>query len=437
MSRINKITSGVRSIAKTATLRQTAVTFSATFVNGILGMLFYIFSARFLGPAQFGILSLSITVITLISDVGDLGTDTGLVNFISKHVSSQKAKAYKFMKLGLKVKVYVGTAMVLVGLLFSRIIALGIFNKPEFVAPLRIALFGVLFALVFSFVTHVLQAYQRFKAWGFMLILTNGIRLLLILVLYYLYTSSTTSFLTIYILMPLLGFLIAMSFIIPRDFLKIENENDVAGEFFHYNKWVAAFTMLAAVGARLDTFLTARLLTAAQLGIYSAANQLVQVVPQFVSALGTVVAPKMGQRKNIDSLVNYYKKTQALVLGIAFLGVVLLPLGIYLIPILLGAEYAASVGVFVILFFAMLFFLISVPIHNAIIYYFSYPKLFFWQSLVYLLIVAIGGWHLIGNYGVIGAAYVVLIGQMFNFVYPGVWLWLRVSNEQKAKRNER
>ena len=228
--------------------------------------------------------------------------------------------------------------------------------------------------------------------------------------------------------MPLLGFLIAISFIIPRKFLKVKNENKVKDEFFHYNKWVAAFTLLAALGARLDTFLTARLLTAAQLGIYSAANQLVQVVPQFVSALGTVVAPKMGNRTGIKSLLEYYKKTQVMVLGIAFLGIILLPIAIYLIPILLGTEYSASVGVFIILFFAMLFFLISVPIHNAIIYYFSYPKLFFWQSLVYLFIIGFGGWYLIGMYGVIGAALVVLIGQVFNFVYPGIWLWVRVRD---------
>ena len=77
----------------------------------------------------------------------------------------------------------------------------------------------------------------------------------------------------------------------------------------HENKWVALSVVISAVSSRLDTFLTARLLTESQLGIYSASNQLVQVVPQLIGALGTVIAPKMSGM-SASAFPRYLKKTQ-------------------------------------------------------------------------------------------------------------------------------
>ena len=88
----------------TVTFRQSSITFTGTFVNGVLGAVFYILAARFLGPANFGLLSVAIAVLTLVSDIGDLGTDTGLVNFVSKYAHKKSTKAKKFLKLGLKIK---------------------------------------------------------------------------------------------------------------------------------------------------------------------------------------------------------------------------------------------------------------------------------------------------------------------------------------------
>ena len=95
-----------------------------------------------------------------------------------------------------------------------------------------------------------------------------------------------------------------------------------------------------------------------------------------ISAIGTVIAPKMASLDSKEKLVTYLKKTQVMVLGIAVLGVIFIPFVLWIIPIVLGSEYIGSGSIFIILLFAMLIFLISVPIHTAIIYYFSYPKLF-------------------------------------------------------------
>ena len=355
-----------------------------------------------------------------------MGTDTGLVNFVSRYTRKEPERAKKFLKLGLKVKLLVWIFVLAFGISFSDKIANFFFNKPELSHPLRIGFFGVGSFLLFSFVTHSLQAYQKFISWSAIQVGTNSLRVIFLFILFLFFGLRLNSALWLYVLIPLAGFFIGL-FLVSASFLKVKNENSVAREFFKYNGWVAAFTLIAAFGARIDTFISARLLSPTDLGIYSAANQLVKIVPMIVGALGTVIAPKMAEMGSVKKLVKYIKKTQALVLGLALLGTISIPLVLFFIPILFGVEYLKSGSLFIVLLLAMLVFLISVPIHLAVFYYFSYPKLFFWLSLVHLILVSILSWNLISIYGAMGAAIAVLVGQIFNFIIPAVWVVRKIQ----------
>lgn len=421
----------VAGIFATVTFRQSSITFTGTFINGVLGAVFYILTARFLGPASFGLLMVAITTLTLISDVGDLGTDTGLINFVSRYIKKKSEKAKRFLKLGLEIKLAVSVIVLLFGIFLAPQIAEAAFAKPELAVPLKIASVGVGTFLLFSFITSALQSLQKFWSWSLIQVGTNALRLILIILLFYFGIANLENTLMIYIIIPLLGFFVGI-YLIKPDFLKVKNEFSVAKEFFKYNKWVAAFTLLAAFSSRLDTFISARLLSASDVGIYSAANQIVTIVPQIVAAIGTVIAPKMAEMGGIKSLTAYLKKTQLLVLVIAGFGLLSIPVVSYLIPLLFGAEYAASIPLFIILLFAMLIFLISVPFHQAVFYYFSYPKLFFWLSIVHLAIIAGLGWNLISIYGAMGAAVTVLAGQVINFIIPAVWVVKKIRMSAKV-----
>jgi len=225
------------------------------------------------------------------------------------------------------------------------------------------------------------------------------------------------------------GFIVGMMIIKP-DFMKVKNEYSVAKEFFHYNKWVALFSLVAALGARMDIFISGRLLTNHELGIYSASNQLVQVIPQFVVAIHTVIAPKMASMDSFKEFMSYLKKTQVMVLGIAILIILLLPIAVYLIPLLYGNSYITSVPVFIVLLVGMLFFLISTPIHISVFYYFSNPRLFFWLSCMHLIIVSVASWIFVSSYGAMGGAIAVLLGQIVSFIIPLIWITMKIKSKR-------
>lgn len=429
MQQFLNYSSALKTLLSTATFRQSTITFLGTAISGLLGAGFYILAARVLGPADFGLLAVAIAALTLVADIGDLGTDTGLVRFVGKYLkgksASRRRKAYRFLKLALEVKLVLGLLIAILGWFLAPFVAELIFEKPRLAFPLKLAFVGSLTFLLFSFSTSAFQALQKFVLWSGIQVGTNTVRLFVVAALWFLGNLNLETALSTYVILPLLGFVASLLFI-PRDFLRVSKSFRVAPEFFHYNKWVALFTLLAAVSARLDTFITARLLPATQVGFYAAATQLVVIVPQIVVALGTVIAPKMAGM-SAKKIVGYLKKTQVLVLALAALGVIAIPAVIFLIPLLYGSAYASSVpSLFVVLLLGMLVFLISVPVHNAVFYYFGYPRLFVFIALGHLAIIAILGWYMISNFGAMGAAITVLVGHIFNFVIPAVWVLRKV-----------
>ena len=414
-------------IFKTSTFRQSGVTFTATLINGILGMAFYVFLARVLGPSDFGLFVLSVTVLALVADIGNFGINTGIVNFVSKYFTNDRSRSFGYLKLGLYSKIVISLVFLILGYLLSPSIADGIFSKPELVSPLRLAFLGVGTTWMFSFTTSYYQAVQKFTSWGVVQIFTNSIRLGGVIVLYFLSDLSLNTSLIFYIVAPFIGFLTGL-INISFSFTKEKLNKSIWTDFFSYNKWVAVSGGVSAFTSRADTFILGRLAMPYSIGLYSAANQLVQVIPQLVGAIGTVVAPKFSSFDNDKKMFGYFKKLQLMVMGIAGVMVLSIPIVKIVIKVFFGPEYDRSFGIFVILFVSMLVFLISIPVHNAIIYYYQYPKLFSILSIVNFCIVVPLAYYLTLKYGVLGTPYAMLIGNTINLIVPVGWMWRRMKN---------
>ena len=122
-----------------------------------------------------------------------------------------------------------------------------------------------------------------------------------------------------------------------------------------------------------------------------------------------------------------FKKTIYKLLLLILLAI---PLSIILIPLLFGMDYSSAIPPFIILLIAMLVFLISLPIHSSIIFYFGRPDVFIWVSIGHLIIVGILGYFMISSFGVIGAASTVLIGTIFGFIAPLFWFIKRIKKNE-------
>ncbi len=411
----------------TATFKQSSITIVGTMLNGLLGALFYISVARILGPVEFGLLTISIVTLTLISDIADIGINTGLVRFVSANLVNNKDKAMRILKLSLEIKIAVWVVAFFIVFFSAPFLAKEIFHKSELILPLRLVAFGVGGALLFSFATSSLQAFQKYFLWSGINITINLLRLILIFILGYNLVLNVENSLFVYIILPFFGFFITLLVLPWKRIFSAREEFSLSKELFAYNIPVAIFTIIAAFSARLDTYLTASFLSTREVGIYGVATQLAQVMPQLISAIGLVAAPKFSSFQSKEQMLTYFKKLQLLITALCVLGILSIPVVAYLIPIIFGSSYIEAVTPFIFIFLAMLVFLFSVPVHNAIIFYFGKPGVFIPVAVGHLLIIGILGYFLISNLGIIGASITVLAGTIFNFLYPLIWLLIKLK----------
>lgn len=417
-------------ILKTSTFRQTLITSSGTILSGIFGLVFYIFIARILEPAGFGIFSVTTASIALLASIANIGIDTGIVRFVGKYYGKDLLRVKKILKYAFNLKILSIIVLNILGWLVMPFISDKVLSKPELLFPLRLALFGAATSMLFSFVVSSIQAIQKFVVWSILMTSINFLRIIILGILVFLSLVNVNNSIYLFILIPFVGFFAGLFFI--PGFFKTKNEKDISKELFNYNKWIAVFTLIVALSSRADTFITTRLLSLREVGIYSVAVSLSSIVPSIVLALATVVAPKLASfTSNLDAK-KYLEKLQMFVLFLAVVGIVIgIPLSYFVIPKLYGVEYLSSISPFILLLISQAIFLISIPSHSAIFYYFSYPKVFVYISLVHLFIVSVFGWFLIRSYGYVGAAISMLIGNIFNFILPFYWVFKRLYKKEK------
>lgn len=410
---------------RTATARQTLITSVSTVANGILGALFYFFLARFLGAFDYGIFSLGISLITTLSGVFDLGSDQSLILFIPK---LKEPDFYPYLKLALIVKLLSGFIILIFLLVFSKYISESVLRQPSLHPIMILVGLGIISQLLFSFATSVAQSLQKYTLWGILFVYTNLIRVSLLFVLYFVENLNVSLILSIYILIPLLGFLVFLP-VLNLNFLKSKISQAVIHKFFSFNKWITGFVILSAVNSRLDVFFVARYISLSAVGIYSLCLQIVSVLPQLTSAVGAVISPKFSSFTQLNQNIVYVKKTTFLSAFIACISaLVLIPISL-LIFNFSGPTFSSGFVPFTILLTSSIIFLAVTPIRDSILYYFAKPRLFFYTGLIQIILYLLTSQYLMTKYSIIGTSVLVLINIILSsFIYSVYYVYLIKKN---------
>ncbi len=376
----------------------------------MFGAGFYFLLARLLDPGQYGLFSIIIVTTTILSDIFDLGGNQALVRFVPQYKSESK-KQSQVINLVLVTKLVSGLIVAVAVSALSNQIANHIIGQSNVAQLLPLAGLGVLAQLLFSFSTSLAQASERFWIWSGLFIATNSARIGLIISLFFLGKLTGANSVMAYIFIPLLGFIFSLTIIrfkfSPASFADINIR-----KVFSFNAWVTAFIVVASIGARIDTFLTAKLINLSAVGIYFLVNQIVAILPQLAGAIGVVTSPKYSSFDTLPKNLSYTLKATYLTLAVAFVSSVLVvPLG-FLVLKFTGGEYATGFTPMLILLLAMCIFLVTSPIRDSILYFFAKPQFFFWLGLVHVFQTIALSYYLIPRYQIIGSAVTFLLGQV-------------------------
>lgn len=388
-----------------------------------IGFLYLVFLGRQLGVEQFGVYVFTISLVYNFVPVADFGIERLVMRDIARE--SDKSQDY-FNKIA---------PLKLVNSILSVIlvVCLGVFLKLDVQQIAYIATFslGLIPIGLVTLIVAIAAAKERMKIMSLANILLISSYALIGLLLYF----SGGGIGCILMAYPIANtiVLLFLSFNLKRWNLKLEFSLDLRfWKRILKESWVFGMINIGAVFyLRLTLILVGTYLTAKQIGLYGSVFKFIDagiLLPQAVSlALFPLSSRLYASDKN--KLKTVYLKTWLILLGLGLLamgGIQLI--GETLVRLTYGTEYLSAVPIFKILSFAViLFFVNSLPgnvIQNS-------PKVKqFLPLMLFNYLITLGvGVILIPRFGLYGAGYTLIIGEIIGLVVNNL-LVFRLLNEK-------
>jgi len=406
--------STLRSLIFTRTSKDTAIVFTGTLVNVLVGGLFFILAPRILGPSDFGLFSTVIATGMLATNIANFGIDTGILRF------AKGEDFNKILSIALKSYLFLGFFIGILGASISPLIA-SFLNQSELTNLFRIAFAAIIFLLLTNFFVAGLQAKEEFVKASLVNIVSNVLRLIL-LVLAVIFLKTGLTFITF-----IFFFVTIASVIFGRIFLSVKLQKIGKEKFFDfhkYNFWIAISLIVTTIP--FDNYLLLMVAGPVQVGLYAAPFKILTVLHQLSSSFSRVLAPRFTSFDTNLKAKIFVLKSFTVVIPIA---IILLLVAIFSAPfinLIFGRDYEAATQVLKILSIGFLFFFASVIPSSVILYYFGDSRVSFIVSVFRVFIFVVLLLILIGPYKAVGASWAFAITEIAVFSLSSIYAFSKI-----------
>jgi len=366
-----------------------------TILNSVLGLGFYVLTARLLGLAEFGKFSYFLGIGLLAAELTDMGVNAAIVRFGSGFDFG------RIISFATKQRLAIITFISFLFLLLAKTL------DPNYVYSGAIAVS----LLLAYFTTQSLIARQKFGWQVAANIIGNIFRLGLI---WWLSTNSlttTVSVMVVFCIGAVTTFIVGLP--ILKEMGKKKSEL-TTGQILRFSLPAAGSFSLSSLASRLDIPILYALAGPVSVGIYSSAQKLVSVLPQISGAIDAVFAPKLSQKRDIV-FREYILITVILSIGLLF-STVFSDIAISF----LGSQFKLAGPVLRIYLIAFIPFFLAGPFAGAILYRYGKSNYHLIVSAFTLAISLAAQFILILNFKELGAVVSVAVVNMiilFSYIY--------------------
>lgn len=332
-----------------------AIFFGSNVVTKAFGFLFMVISGRFLGPSNFGLLSLGMAVLSLVQKIGAFGLPNTIQRFLSGRTSLEKKSKYgTILALGGGLALTGGLVMFIT----APYIANNVFRKTALVSPLKVLAVAAAAGVLYTVGRAVLQAREEALKL-FVVSSANSIgRVILAVSILPIVATATMGAWTI-----VGAFLISggvLLFCLSRLELKPK-----LGRRPRHLKTVASYSAPLVIvglgyfiGQRADRLMLGWLGKASEVGLYTAASTLALGMTLVLQSLGQIFMPiasdayDRGDNQELEEAYRLVGRWSALAGGIAFL--IFLAFGKELLT-LFGASYSGVESYWALITISMMY----------------------------------------------------------------------------------
>ena len=336
------------------------IVFIGMFIGNLLGIFNQMLLGRFLGVAQYGLFSLSLSIVSLLATFSVFGLFAALPRFIPFHLGKGEKDVVKSsIDFSLIFVLCISTFISFFIFLFAKNIAVDIFHDAQLEFPLRL----FIICLPFIAISNIFQAIiQSFKAVTYRLLIYDvGIRISKMAVFIPLILAGYMLFGAIFAYLVATIFTIVVSFLVIRRKLFVDHRQykkvHIARQLLSF-AWPLSLTGITFLFiSQTDVLLIGYYLSSVDVGIYVPALTIARFLTFVGSAFGYIFLPVVSglfaKRKasDIKSLFKSTSKWMFVLVFPMFLFLVLFPKEV--ITILYSNEFAGGYFVLAILAFGV------------------------------------------------------------------------------------
>ncbi|HLC31666.1 MAG TPA: flippase [Candidatus Nanoarchaeia archaeon] len=264
-------------------VKSSIIVFLGVAFSKIVTYLYRIYIFRFFGPEEYGLFSLSLSIISIVVTLSALGFSEGIIRYISiyrKNKNFKKIKAIYLWSIFLS-----GILSVLAGLLvlvFAPSIANGFFHNDKLVLYLRIFSICVPFLVIGNLWLSLLRSFERIGAYSFLVnVVQNGSKLAA-LIIFSLIGLRATAVPFSFLLGTMLIFVLSYSY--SKRFVRLivssgtksrKIEREGLSSYLHYCWPIIFLTVVNSLFMWADSFVIGYYMDVSSVGYYSVAFSIV------------------------------------------------------------------------------------------------------------------------------------------------------------------
>lgn len=381
--------------------QQSLLTAGANFISaGLMGLAFIILG-RLIGPSNFGILSVGISLMLIFNQVISSGINQLMPRFIGHwHQFPQKQKA--FLQHLLYWQIILAILLVTGGLFLLP--ELGkIFNYP-YQHLLLIALIGAVCFALYNYLYYFYLAKQRFLQAGLMNIAQAVFKILAFGLIIVIWQGNLLAISSAYYLALLA---VPLIFLLFDKQARLQSPQALSGQkaqkINRLWRHAGIATLSIVLVDNFDLLLVQRFSNDYQAGLYSGAMKIAMFMSLIGASIESVINSRVARYSSKSALRDFLKKSQILIILSVVLCLMIIPLSEILIKYSLGNDYLAATEILKLLLINV-FLTISVLPLASIFYAIDKPNYFSQVGLMRVLIIFGLSMRLLPQFGASAAA---------------------------------
>ncbi|MEW6510654.1 MAG: oligosaccharide flippase family protein [Bacteroidota bacterium] len=407
---------------------------AASAASALLGAVSSGIYGRTLGVADFGILTLIVSLMTMMVSFSDLGISGSIVRFASEAIGRNDTNRVRsVLSVALKGKVMLSAVVVLGALLFLNPIVSAVFSRADeqITSYFLLSLVAVAAGMAASFLPPIYQSYQRFRTQAIIATVPPLLKVGAVAIFAFGISSLTIGIgIWIEVGTAVVLFTLGWMWLPVRGLQWGGGDGGLRRQMLSFNKWLSVYYVLNLVGGRVDLFLVGGILDAHALGLYGSASKIASMVLIASNAYLTVLLPDLSSALNPDLLRK--KVGQAFTVGAFFVAgiAVLALLADLVILVIFGGAFAGASAVLRIMCIGLTFTVLATPLNAALFARgesFAFPVM----SAAAIAALLLGNAFLIPRFGVEGGAAAYSLSGAVGFLTSTV-IYFGISRRRTA-----